>query len=168
MIAKCSDVLVLGAASAGTTTARVKSLTMDDPYDLERFVEAQATGGTYSRAVAELRAGQKTGHWMWFVFPQIAGLGRSATSREFALSSLEEAGAYLQHPVLGARLIECTAIVAEMEGRTAVQIFGPVDALKLRSSMTLFLRTAPDEPLFQQVLDRFFDGQPDLATDQLV
>lgn len=141
---------------------------MGDPYDLERFVEAQDTGGTYSHAVAELRAGDKTSHWMWFVFPQVAGLGQSATSREFAISSLEEAAAYLQHPVLGPRLIECTGIVAETGGRTAVQIFGSIDALKLRSSVTLFLRAAPDEPLFQQVLDRFFDGQPDPATDQLL
>jgi len=141
---------------------------MDDPYDLERFLEAQDAGGTYSRAVAELRAGDKTSHWMWFVFPQVAGLGQSATSREFAISSLEEAAAYLQHPVLGSRLIECAKIIAETEGRTAVQILGSIDALKLRSSMTLFLRAAPDEPLFQQVLDRFFDGQPDPATDQLL
>ena len=141
---------------------------MGDPYDLERFVEAQDADGTYSHAVAELRAGDKTTHWMWFVLPQVAGLGQSATSREFAISSLEEAAAYLQHPVLGPRLIECTGIVAETEGRTAVQIFGSIDALKLRSSVTLLLRAAPGEPLFQRVLDRFFDGQPDPATDQLL
>lgn len=141
---------------------------MDGPYDLERFVEAQDAGGTYFRAVTELRAGDKTSHWMWFVFPQIAGLGQSATSREFAISSLEEATAYLQHPLLGSRLIECTGIVAKTAGRTAVQIFGSIDAQKLRSSVTLFLRAAPDEPLFQQVLDRFFDGQPDPATGQLL
>jgi uncharacterized protein (DUF1810 family) len=105
---------------------------------------------------------------MRFVFPQVAGLGHSATSREFAISSLEEAVAYLQHPVLGPRLIECTGIIAETEGRTAVQIFGSIDASKLRSSLTLFLRAVPDEPLFQQVLDRFFDAQPDPATDQLL
>ncbi len=141
---------------------------MEDPYDVERFVEAQEAGGTYSRAVTELRSGDKTSHWMWFVFPQVAGLGQSVTSREFAISSLEEAAVYLRHSVLGPRLIECTGIVAKTAGRTAAQIFGSIDALKLRSSMTLFLRAAPDEPLFQEVLDRFFDGQPDPATDRLL
>lgn len=141
-------------------------MTVEDPFDLERFVAAQDAGGTYSRAVEELRAGDKTSHWMWFVFPQVAGLGQSSTSREFAISGLEEAKAYLQHPVLGPRLIECVSIVAETKGRTAVQIFGSIDALKLRSSMTLFMRAAPKKPLFQQVLDRYFDGRPDPATDQ--
>lgn len=140
---------------------------MDDHFDLERFVSAQ-DDGTYDRAVEELRGGHKTSHWMWFVFPQVAGLGKSAKAREFAISSLDEARAYLNHPVLGPRLIECTGIVAEAEGRSALQIFGSIDALKLRSSMTLFMRAAPDEPLFQQVLDRLFEGEPDPATDQLL
>jgi uncharacterized protein (DUF1810 family) len=140
-------------------------MSTDDPYDLERFVAAQDAGGTYSRAVAELRAGRKVSHWMWFVFPQIAGLGRSPTAQAFAISSLDEARAYLAHPVLGPRLIECAAIVAQTPGRTAEQIF---DALKLRSSVTLFLRAAPDEPAFGQVLAQYFDGQPDPATDRLL
>ena len=143
-------------------------MSTDDPYDLERFVAAQDAGGTYSGAVAELRAGRKASHWMWFVFPQIAGLGRSPVSQAFAISSLEEARAYLAHPVLGPRLIECATIVAQIPGRTAEQVFGGTDALKLRSSVTLFCRAAPDEPVFGQVLAQYFDGQPDPATDRLL
>jgi uncharacterized protein (DUF1810 family) len=139
---------------------------MDDPYDLQRFVAAQDAGGIYDLAVEELRAGRKTSHWMWFVFPQIAGLGQSATSRRFAISSLDEARAYLSHAVLGPRLLECCRVVAGVDPRSAEQIFGTVDAQKLRSSMTLFMRAAPDEPVFGQVLERFFDGQPDAATDR--
>jgi uncharacterized protein (DUF1810 family) len=139
---------------------------MDDPYDLERFVTAQDARGTYDLAVGELRAGRKTTHWMWFAFPQIAGLGQSPTSRRFAISSLDEARAYLGHPVLGPRLLECCDIVARVNRQSAEQIFGTVDAQKLRSSMTLFMRAAPDEPVFGKVLERFFDGHPDAATDQ--
>lgn len=139
---------------------------MADLYNLDRFVDAQNAYGTYDRAVAELRRGVKTSHWMWFVFPQIAGLGRSATSRKYAISSLDEAKAYLAHPVLGARLRECADIVAETQGNSAGQIFGDVDALKLHSSMTLFMRAAPNEALFKQVLDQYFGGQPDPGTDQ--
>ena len=139
---------------------------MEDPYNLERFVTAQNTGGTYDRAVAELRAGRKTSHWMWFVFPQIAGLGHSEMSRTYAISSLEEARAYLRHPVLGPRLIECAGIVADARAGSAEQIFGGIDAHKLRSCMTLFLRAEPGEPLFKQVLDRYYGGRPDSATDQ--
>ncbi len=139
---------------------------MDDPYDLRRFVDAQDAGGTYPRAVAELRRGRKTSHWRWFVFPQIAGLGQSPTSRAFAICGLAEARAYLAHPVLGPRLIECAAILAEAEGRSAEQIFGGLDAQKLRSCVTLFSRADPDEPVFGQVLDRYFGGVPDPATDQ--
>jgi len=138
---------------------------MDDPYNLERFAAAQDAGGTYQQAVAELRRGRKTGHWMGFVFPQIAGLGYSATSRMFAISSLEEARAYLAHPVLGPRLVECATIVAQTQGRTAEQIFGGIDAQKLRSCATLFLRADPGQPVFGQVLARYFDGRPDPATD---
>jgi uncharacterized protein (DUF1810 family) len=138
----------------------------DDPYNLERFVAAQNAGGTYDRAVAELRRAHKTSHWMWFVFPQIAGLGLSTTSRLYAISSLAEAQAYLQHPVLGPRLRECARIVAAAQGRTADQIFGGIDARKLHSSMTLFLRAEPSEAVFQQVLERYFDGLPDAATDE--
>jgi uncharacterized protein (DUF1810 family)/uncharacterized protein YndB with AHSA1/START domain len=140
---------------------------VDDPA-LDRFVTAQDAGGTYARAVAELRAGRKSTHWMWFVFPQIAGLGHSSTARRFALASLAEARTYLRHPVLGARLLECTGIVAEARGHTADEIFGAVDAMKLRSSMTLFMRAAPDQPLFRAVLERYFDGIPDVATDRLL
>jgi uncharacterized protein (DUF1810 family) len=146
-------------------TFRVTSR-LEDPYDLERFVAAQDAGAIYDLAVGELRAGHKTSHWMWFVFPQIAGLGDSATSRRFAISSLEEASAYLDDARLGPRLIECSGIVAGSEGRSAEQIFGTIDAQKLRSSMTLFMRAAPDEPLFEQVLSRFFEGQSDPATDR--
>ena len=139
-----------------------------DPYDLQRFVAAQDSGGTYQRAAAELRNGRKASHWMWFIFPQIAGLGYSPASQTYAISGLEEARAYLAHPVLGARLIECAAIVAGLSGRTAEQIFGEVDALKLRSSMTLFMHAAPGEPVFRQVLDQYFGGVPDSATEQRI
>ena len=139
---------------------------MDDPYYLQRFVIAQDRGGTYDRAVDELRRGSKESHWMWFVFPQIAGLGQSTTSKQFAISSLDEAKAYLLHAVLGPRLIECTELVAQTSGSDPEQIFGDIDAVKLQSSMTLFLRAAPNESRFQQVLDQYFDGQPDAATDQ--
>ncbi|HEX6521225.1 MAG TPA: DUF1810 domain-containing protein [Streptosporangiaceae bacterium] len=143
-------------------------MTTPDPYDLQRFVAAQDAGGTYDHAVAELRAGRKTSHWMWFVFPQIAGLGLSSTSRRYAISSLPEARAYLAHPVLGVRLIECATILTSLRGRSAEQIFGGVDALKLRSSVTLFMHAAPGEPVFWHVLDRYFDGLPDPATEQRI
>jgi uncharacterized protein (DUF1810 family) len=135
---------------------------VDDPYRLSRFVSAQ--DGVYDRAVTELRRGRKTSHWMWFVFPQIAGLGRSATAQQYAIGSLDEARAYLQHPVLGPRLLECASVLADNLDATADQIFGDVDAMKLRSSMTLFQRAAPDEPLFGRVIDRYFDGAADAET----
>jgi uncharacterized protein (DUF1810 family) len=131
--------------------------------DLDRFLTAQQS--SYDGALAELRRGRKTGHWIWFVFPQIAGLGRSSTSQHYAIRSLDEARAYLAHPVLGARLREVSAVVLATTGRTAEDIFGWIDAMKLRSSMTLFLRADPGEPVFQQVLDRYFGGVPDKATD---
>jgi uncharacterized protein (DUF1810 family) len=137
-----------------------------DPYDLARFVHGQA--GIYDRVVAELRAGRKTGHWMWFVFPQIEGLGRSPTARHYAIGSLDEARAYLEHPVLGERLRECARILTELEGRSAEEIFGGVDAMKLRSSMTLFARAAPGEPVFHEVLDRYYEGVADAATDERI
>ena len=142
---------------------------MDDPYDLSRFTAAQDAGQTYQQATAELRRGRKTGHWMWFVFPQIAGLGSSPTAQRYAISSLGEARAYLAHPVLGPRLAECAALAVQASqpgGRTAEQIFGPVDALKLRSSMTLFHRADPAQPVFGQALNQFFGGITDPATDQ--
>jgi uncharacterized protein (DUF1810 family) len=141
---------------------------MGDPYNLERFVAAQNAGGTYDRAVGELRRGYKTSHWMWFVFPQIAGLGQSQMSRTYAISSIDEAKAYLLHPVLGPRLRECAGIVANAQADTAERIFGRIDAQKLQSSMTLFMRAEPGEPLFEQVLDRYFRGIPDSATDRHV
>jgi uncharacterized protein (DUF1810 family) len=143
----------------------------EDPWRLTRFVTAQDRGGTYQRAVAELRVGEKRSHWMWFIFPQVAGLGMSAMSREYAISSADEARAYLAHPVLGPRLRECAAIVAQAEGRTADQVFGPVDAMKLRSSMTLFavaVGQGTDPSVFADVLEKFFDGRPDEATVTLL
>jgi uncharacterized protein (DUF1810 family) len=139
---------------------------MGDPFDLQRFVEAQDSGGTYDRALAELRGGRKVSHWMWFVFPQVAGLGRSPIAARFAISGLDEARAYLAHPVLGPRLVESAGALAEQRGRSAVEILGEVDALKLRSSMTLFARAAPDEPVFAAVLERYFDGQADPETER--
>lgn len=141
---------------------------MNDPYNLERFVEAQDNGGTYSQALAELRLGRKTGHWMWFIFPQIAGLGSSPTSVRYAISSLAEAQAFLLHDILGPRLLESAAAVDAHAGRPAVDILGSIDARKLHSCMTLFLRAAPGETMFKTVLADFFDGQPDAATDSLL
>ncbi len=138
----------------------------EDPHRLQRFVDAQDEADTYERALSELRAGRKTSHWMWFVFPQIAGLGRSPTAIAYAIASLEEARAYLAHPVLGPRLRESTRALAELDGASAGDVLGTVDAMKLRSSMTLFARAAPDEPLFRQVLDGYFDGVADEATER--
>jgi uncharacterized protein (DUF1810 family) len=140
----------------------------DDPFELSRFAEAQDSTGTYQHALSELRGGSKRSHWMWFVFPQVAGLGMSPTSRRYAIGSLGEARAYLQHPVLGARLVECGQAVLAVEGRSAEQVFGSIDARKLQSSSTLFLRAAPDEPVFQQILDKYFSGVPDAATDRIL
>jgi uncharacterized protein (DUF1810 family) len=134
--------------------------------DLQRFVDAQDQAGTYARALAELRAGRKQSHWMWFVFPQIAGLGHSPTAQAYAIASLDQARAYLEHPVLGPRLLECTRALAGLSGRSAGAVLGDVDAMKLRSSMTLFAHAAPDEPLFRAVLDQYFDGVADAATEQ--
>lgn len=132
------------------------------PYDLDRFVTAQDRD--YETVLGELRRGRKSSHWIWFIFPQIAGLGPSEMSRHFAIGSLDEARAYLAHPVLGARMRECARLILAIEGRTAEEILGSVDAMKLRSSMTLFHRAAPDEPKFGLVLDRYFDGAEDEAT----
>ncbi|MCU1574212.1 MAG: hypothetical protein JWO93_2294 [Micrococcaceae bacterium] len=141
---------------------------MDDPFNLERFRIAQDEDGTYAQALNELKSGQKRSHWMWFVFPQLAGLGRSQTAVFFAISSKAEAMAYLQHPILGKRLLDCTRTLTGLTGRNAVQVFGSVDAQKLRSSMTLFAVADPAEALFAQVLDRYFDGQPDPLTERLL
>jgi len=135
---------------------------------LDRFVDAQDAHGTFAGACRELAGGRKQGHWMWFVFPQVAGLGRSETARRYALGSLDEAAAYLVHPVLGPRLREVTRLALAVPDRSAEDVFGPVDAVKLRSSMTLFHRADPDEPLFGAVLARYFDGLPDPETDRLL
>ena len=135
-------------------------------FDLDRFVVAQE--GVYAGVLGELRRGRKTSHWMWYVFPQLAGLGRSWTSQHYAIASLDEARAYLAHPVLGPRLRACAALVAAAPARSAEEIFGGVDALKLRSSMTLFHRAAPADAVFHQVLDRFYDGVADPRTDALL
>ena len=140
----------------------------EDPFNLQRFVSAQNPGGTYDHALAELRRGRKTSHWMWFVFPQIAGLGQSSMSRTYAIASLDEAKAYLRHPVLGPRLVDCAATVAASDAPTAAHIFGGIDTQKLQSSMTLFVRADPAQSVFQHVLDKYFDGQPDAATDRLL
>ncbi len=139
-----------------------------DPFDLERFVDAQDRDGTFDRAVAELTAGRKQSHWMWFVFPQLAGLGHSPTARRYAVSSLAEAVAYTRHPVLGPRLVRCASLLGDHPGSTATDILGAVDAAKLRSSMTLFARAAPDEVAFPGVLDRYFGGVPDPRTEALL
>jgi len=142
---------------------------MSDCFHLQRFIEAQDDGGTYEHALAELRAGRKRTHWMWFIFPQLAGLGRSATAQRYAIGSLDEARAYLAHPLLGPRLRECAqALLAAPADLTTHDILGATDALKLRSSMTLFARAAPDEPLFRDVLDRYYGGVADEATDRLL
>ncbi len=137
-----------------------------DPYDLERFVSAQ--DGVHEQALAELRAGRKTSHWMWFVFPQLAGLGSSAMAQRYAIGSLADARAYLDHPVLGPRLLECAQAVLTHPDRTAREVMGSPDDVKLRSSMTLFALTADSEPVFQQVLDTFFDGERDPRTVELL
>ena len=133
-----------------------------DAHDLRRFVEAQAD--THDAALAELRRGRKTGHWMWFVFPQIAGLGQSATARHYAIADAAEARAYLAHPLLGARLVEATQAVVGAPGRSAEQIMGDIDAIKLRSSMTLFAAVADDPSPFEAALARFFAGERDPET----
>jgi uncharacterized protein (DUF1810 family) len=135
---------------------------MTDPFNLQRFVDAQEP--IYEQVRRELRAGRKESHWMWYVFPQIAGLGSSPTSVRFALSSLAEASAYLAHPILGPRLKECATLALDVKGRAAREIFGPIDEMKFRSSMTLFARSAPSEDLFQRCLDKYFAGSPDPAT----
>ena len=140
--------------------------THDDPDDLNRFVEAQST--IFEQALAELRSGHKRSHWMWFIFPQIAGLGSSPTSQYYAIRSREEAAAYLRHPILGPRLVECVAALLALQGTTASAIFGYPDDLKLRSSATLFARVSPPGSVFHQVLDRYFDGTADAKTTRLL
>ena len=137
-----------------------------DPFDLDRFVVAQA--GVHERALTELAGGQKRSHWMWFVLPQVAGLGRSATAQRYAVSGLDEARAYLAHPVLGPRLLEVVATVLDAPAGSAEALFGGIDAVKARSSMTLFTRAADDPTPFTAVLDRWFDGDEDPETLRLL
>jgi uncharacterized protein (DUF1810 family) len=133
-----------------------------DPHDLSRFVDAQA--GDYERALAEIRGGRKRSHWMWYVFPQIDGLGFSSMSRRYSIKSRDEAGAYLDHPVLGPRLVECAEAALGVEGRSAYEIFGSPDDMKLRSCATLFASVTPADSVFARLLDKFFDGKPDGKT----
>jgi uncharacterized protein (DUF1810 family) len=150
------------------SAGRFEAVAGEDPHALERFVTAQDRG-VYPTALAELRAGRKRGHWMWFVFPQIAGLGSSPTARHYAIGSLVQARAYLAHPVLGPRLRESAQALVGLDGTAGAEdILGSIDALKLRSSMTLFARAAPEETLFARVLERYYDGAPDPATDARV
>jgi uncharacterized protein (DUF1810 family) len=145
-----------------------KSLSSDnaDPFDLRRFVDAQVD--LYDTALAELRNGAKRSHWIWFVFPQLRGLGRSPTAVRFGIASLDEARAYLAHPVLGPRLRECTRLVGLIDGRSVDEIFGWPDTLKVRSSMTLFAQATDDNADFHGVLDKFYDGEEDPATVELL
>lgn len=142
------------------------TLTPDDPHDLARFVAAQA--GTYEQALAELKAGRKRGHWIWFVLPQFAGLGTSAMSARYAIGSLDEARAYLAHPVLGPRLRECVSTICAHAGRSADAMLGDIDAMKFRSSLTLFAAASDQDPLFTGALARFFDGRADARTLSLL
>ncbi|MFL6672934.1 MAG: DUF1810 domain-containing protein [Massilia sp.] len=135
---------------------------MDTDFDLERFVTAQDE--VYKTVLAELRAGRKQSHWMWFIFPQVTGLGRSEISQKYAIGSSDEAAAYLAHPVLGSRLRECANLVLAIEDRSAQEIFGSPDDRKFQSSMTLFADVAPHEAVFQACLDKYFDGRADAAT----
>lgn len=139
----------------------------EDRHGLRRFVDAQEDAATYARALEELRAGRKRGHWIWFVFPQIAGLGQSPMSQAYAIRSLKEARAYLAHPILGPRLQECCeALLAADPGATATEILGVIDTIKVRSSMTLFTRADPSQQLFQAVLTRFYAGELDPETER--
>jgi len=135
---------------------------MTDPYNLKRFIDAQ--NPVYEHVLAELRDGDKTSHWMWFIFPQIEGLGRSDTAKKFAISSRREAEAYLHHPVLGTRLRECIRLVNQVEGRSAEDIFGHLDSLKFHSSLTLFVHTTPDNEVFQKAMQKYYKGEFDRST----
>jgi len=138
----------------------------DDRFDLNRFVEAQEE--VYPRALAELKLGRKRSHWMWFIFPQIDGLGYSSTAKFYAIKSKDEAKGYLDHPLLGKRLVECAEALLKIEGNSAAQIFGSPDALKLRSSMTLFASVSPADSVFSRALDQYFRGEPDQRTLELL
>ena len=137
-----------------------------DPHTLHRFVQAQAQD--YGQALAEIKSGRKRSHWMWYIFPQFEGLGRSATSQRYAIKSLAEAEAYRQHPLLGPRLIACVEAVLQLEGKSAYEVFGSPDDLKLHSCATLFTQIAPPDSAFKQLLDHYFQGKPDVKTLQLL
>ncbi|HIK42529.1 DUF1810 domain-containing protein [Thermoleptolyngbya sp. M55_K2018_002] len=138
----------------------------DDLYDLNRFVKAQTPD--YARALAEIRQGKKRSHWMWYIFPQYAGLGFSATSQHYAIKSLAEAEAYLQHPILGDRLVECAEAVLQLDGRSAHEVFGSPDDIKLRSCATLFAQVSSPGSVFHRLLDQYFQGEPDARTLELI
>ncbi|QKD81186.1 DUF1810 domain-containing protein [Thermoleptolyngbya sichuanensis A183] len=138
----------------------------DDLFDLNRFVKAQTSD--YARALAEIRQGKKRSHWMWYIFPQYAGLGFSATSQHYAIKSLAEAEAYLRHPVLGDRLVECAEAVLQLDGRSAHEVFGSPDDIKLRSCATLFAQVSSLGSVFHRLLDQYFQGEPDAKTLELI
>jgi len=139
---------------------------VDDPYDLDRFVRAQERD--YEQALSEIRSGQKRSHWMWYVFPQLHGLGFSSTAQKYAIRSVAEAEAYLRHPILGPRLVQIAEAAAGLESRSAVEVFGSPDGMKLRSCATLFARVSPAGSVFERLLVRYFDGEPDAATLRLL
>ena len=139
---------------------------MPDPFNLDRFISAQA--GVYPQVLAELSAGRKRGHWIWFIFPQMKGLGRSSLAEFYGIGSLEEAAAYARHPLLGPRLVECTQLINQVEGRAIREILGPPDDLKFRSSMTLFPRAAEDATVFNDALKKYFNGETDPLTLKLL
>jgi uncharacterized protein (DUF1810 family) len=141
-------------------------MSASDDHDLNRFVEAQRSA--YENALAEVRIGRKRSHWMWYVFPQLAGLGRSATSRHYAIRNADEANAYLEHPLLGPRLVECAAAVLEIDGRSAYEIFGSPDDLKLHSCATLFARVSAPGSVFSRLLAKYFGGREDEETVRLL
>jgi uncharacterized protein (DUF1810 family) len=133
-----------------------------DPYNLQRFVDAQQP--VFARVITELKQGRKRGHWIWFIFPQLKGLGHSSNSEVFGISSLQEATAYVQHPVLGPRLLQCTQLVNSVQGSSAEHIFGEIDAMKVRSSMTLFAKATPDNQIFIDAINKYFAGEFDGLT----
>lgn len=147
-------------------TTQLSSTIMSDPFNLARFVRAQQCD--YEQAIAEIRSGRKRSHWMWYIFPQFDGLGFSATSKQFAIKSVSEAEAYLRHPVIGPRLLESCEEALAVEGRSAIEVFGSPDDMKLRSCATLFACVSPAGSVFERLLDRYFDGEPDDHTLRLL
>ncbi len=157
---------LLYTATGSTMSTNSSSETCHDPFHLERFLDAQAP--TYDRALTELRNGRKRTHWMWFIFPQLDGLGASSTAKYYAIRGLDEARAYREHPILGPRLVACAQAVLELEGRSARQVFGTPDDLKLRSCATLFQQISPPDSVFARLLEKYFSGKSDLRTLQLL